>query len=100
MHFCRDFCAVNMDALLFIYMKEEQRTVIRFLWAEGVSGAEMHRRMSVRYGNSVVSQQSVYESIERLKNGCICVKHKEVAGQRTERNDTCMACLSARNLLF
>jgi hypothetical protein len=31
---------------LFICTKEEQRAVIRFLWAEGVLGAEMHRRIS------------------------------------------------------
>jgi hypothetical protein len=39
--------------------------VILFLWAEGVLGAEMHRRISVQYGNSVVSQWMVYEWIER-----------------------------------
>jgi hypothetical protein len=30
-----------------------------FLWAEVVPGVEMHRMMSVRYGNSVVSQRIV-----------------------------------------
>jgi hypothetical protein len=32
--------------------KEEQRAVIRFLWAEGAPGAEIHRRLSAQYGNS------------------------------------------------
>jgi hypothetical protein len=40
-----------------------------FLWAEGVKGAEMHRRMSVQYENSVMSQRIVCEWIERFKNG-------------------------------
>jgi len=30
-----------------------------FLWAEGVPGVEMHRMMSVQYGNSVMSQRIV-----------------------------------------
>jgi hypothetical protein len=66
---CHEFCFVNLDGSLFICTKEEQRAVIHFLWAEGVPGAEMCRRMSVQYGNSVVSQQVVCEWIERFKNG-------------------------------
>jgi hypothetical protein len=51
-----------------------------FLWAEGVPGAEMHRRMSVQYGNSVVSQRIVCEWIERFKNGRTSVEHGEGTG--------------------
>ena len=40
----------------------------------------MHRRMSVQYGKSVVSQQIVYECIKMFKNGCTSVKHEEGAG--------------------
>jgi hypothetical protein len=29
--FCPDFCAINMDAPLFICTKEEQKAAIRFL---------------------------------------------------------------------
>jgi hypothetical protein len=56
-HSCREFCVINLDGPLLICTKEEQRAVIRFLWAEGVPGAEMYSRMSVQYGNSVVSQR-------------------------------------------
>ena len=79
-HFCCEFCAVNMDVLLFICIKEEQRTVICFLLAEGVPGAKMHRRMSAQYGNSVVLQQIAYEWRERLKNCRISIKHEEGGG--------------------
>ena len=72
-----EFCVINLDGPLFICTKEEQRAVIRFLWAEGVPGAEMHRRISVQYGNSVVSQRMVYEWIERFKNGRTSIKHEE-----------------------
>jgi hypothetical protein len=60
---CHEFCVINLDGPLFICTKEEQKVVIRFLWAEGVPGAEMHRRISVQYGNSVVSQWVVYKWI-------------------------------------
>jgi hypothetical protein len=51
-----------MAALLAVCTKEEQRAVIRFLRSEGVSGAEIHRRLSTQYGNS----RSVYEICQRL----------------------------------
>jgi hypothetical protein len=53
--------------------------VILFLWAEGVLGAEMHRRISVQYGNSVVSQRMVYKWIKRFKNGRTSIKHEKGA---------------------
>jgi hypothetical protein len=49
------------------------------LWVEGVPGAEMHRRISVQYGNSVVSHRMVYEWIEKFKNGRTSIKHEEGA---------------------
>jgi hypothetical protein len=59
-----------------------------FLWAESVPGAEMHRRMSVQYRNSVTSQQIVCERIERLKSGRTSVKNGEGTGrQSTSIND-------------
>lgn len=70
-----------MAAPLSICTKEEQRSVIRFLWAEGVSGAEIHRRLSVQYGSSVLPQRSVYEWIEKFRNGRTSVKHDEGAGR-------------------
>jgi len=45
---------VKMAAKLINCTKEEQRSVIRFLWAEGVSGAQIHLRMCAQYGNRIV----------------------------------------------
>jgi hypothetical protein len=59
-----------------------------FLCAEGLSGAEMHKRMSVQYGNSVMSQRIVCEWIESFKNGRTSVKHGEgTGGQSTSITD-------------
>jgi hypothetical protein len=56
-----------MAAPLSVCTKEEQRSVIRFLWSEGVSGAEIHRRLSAKNGKSVLPQRSANEWIEKLK---------------------------------
>jgi hypothetical protein len=53
------------------------------LWAEGVPGTEMHRRISVQYGNSVVLQRIVCEWIEGFKNGRTRVKHGEGTGRQS-----------------
>ena len=45
------------------------RGVIRFLWSEGVTGAEINRRLSAQYGDSALPQRSVYEWIERFQHG-------------------------------
>jgi hypothetical protein len=55
-----------MATPLAVCTKEEQRAVIRFLWSEGVSGVEIHRRPSKQYGNSALPRRSVYEYCQRL----------------------------------
>ena len=54
-----------------------------FFYADGLEGVEMHRRMSVQYGSSVVSQRIFCEMIERLKNAHTSVKHDAGAGRRS-----------------
>jgi hypothetical protein len=39
-----------MAAPLSVCTKEEQRSVIRFLWSDGVSGAAINQRLSAQYG--------------------------------------------------
>jgi len=73
-----------MAAELINYTKEKQRSIIRFLWAEGVPGAQIHLRMSAQYGNKVLSRRIVYEWIEMFKNGRMSVTDAE----RSERPAT------------
>jgi hypothetical protein len=68
---------INMAGPLSVSTKEEQRAVIRFLWAEGVPGAEIHRRLAAQYGNSALPQRSVHEWIAMFKNGCTSVTDDE-----------------------
>jgi len=69
-----------MAAPLSVCTKEEQRGVIRFLLSEGVTGAEIHRRLSIQYGDSALPRRSVYEWIERFQHGRTSVKDEERAG--------------------
>jgi len=59
----------NVDAPLQDCTIEEQRGVVRFLWAVGVKPVEIHRCMLGQYGQSTTSQRNVYEWVERFKSG-------------------------------
>lgn len=70
-----------MAAPLSVCTKEEQRGVIRFLWSEGVPGAEIHRRLSAQYGDSALPRRSVYEWIKKFQHGRTSLKDEERAGR-------------------
>jgi len=55
-----------MDFPLQDCTTEEQRDVVRFLWAEVVKPVEIHRRVLVQYGQSTMSQRKVYEWPEKF----------------------------------
>jgi hypothetical protein len=48
---------------------QEQRTIVRFLWAEGVKSAEIHRWMLAQYGARTMHKQKIYKWIECFKEG-------------------------------
>ena len=70
-----------MTALLEVCTKEDQRAVFRILRSEGATGAKIHQRLWAQYGNSVLPQRSVYDWIEKFKNGRTSVTHGEGAGR-------------------
>ena len=71
-----------MSACLSVCTKEEQRSVIRFLWAEGVKGAEIHTHLCTQYGDNALPRRSVvYEWIEMFKNGRTSVMDAEHSGR-------------------
>jgi len=59
----------NMDAPLQDCTIEEDHGIMQFLWAEGVKPVEIHRGLLAQYGQSTMSQQKVYEWVERFKSG-------------------------------
>ena len=48
-----------MAAPLATCTVEDQRSVIRFLWSEGVKPSEIYRTMKVQYGDSCLSEGRV-----------------------------------------
>jgi len=48
--------------------KQEKRSVVRFLFSEGVKRIEIHRRMRIQYGDRCMSRTQVYEWTEKFKN--------------------------------
>jgi len=61
--------------------KEEQRSVIRFFWAEGVPGTKIHLCMCAQYGDKVLSHRIVYEWIEMFENGHTSVTEARCCGR-------------------
>jgi len=47
-----------MSASLSVCTKEEQRSVVRFLWAEGVKGAEIHACLCTQYGDNALHDEA------------------------------------------
>jgi len=70
-----------MDSPLQDCTIEEQRSVVRFVWAEGAKPVEIHRRMLVQYGQSTMSQRKVYDCVERFKSGRTRVTDEGRSGQ-------------------
>ncbi|CAN7988824.1 unnamed protein product, partial [Ixodes hexagonus] len=58
-----------MDAPLLACTREEQRSVIRFLGAEGEKPADIHRRMLKQYGYGCISLRQVYEWHKKFQSG-------------------------------
>ena len=70
-----------MDALLQDCTIEEQRGVVRFLWAEGVKPVEIHRHMMAQYGQTTMTQRKAYEWVERFKSGRTHVTDEDRSGR-------------------
>jgi hypothetical protein len=59
-----------MAAKLENCTKEEQRSVMHFLWAEGVPGEQIHQLMSAQYG-------TMLSFVELCVSGLKCLKMTE-----------------------
>jgi hypothetical protein len=61
--------------------KEEQRSVITFLWSEGVKLREIHRRMTQQYGGSCMSETKVCQWVGRFQEGRTSVVDEHRSGR-------------------
>lgn len=51
------------------------------MWPEGVSGADIYKRLCAPYGGRVLSRRNVHKRTERFKEGRGDVGHDEGAGR-------------------
>jgi histone-lysine N-methyltransferase SETMAR len=51
------------------FSKEEQRTVVRFLWLQGKTGPQIHNELKGVLGERAMSLRSVYEWVSHFKSG-------------------------------
>ena len=69
-------------------LNQEQRSVWRFLFSEGVNLIVIHRRMRVQYGHRCMSSTKVYEWNEKFKNGITTVEVSSLPGQAVTEDIT------------
>jgi len=79
-----------MDAPVKDCIIEEQRGVVRFLWAEGVKPVEIHSRMLAQYGQSTMSQRkfmSGWKGLNRVEHmllmKVVLVGHQHRAAEKS-----------------
>ena len=80
-HFSQCYGSVNMAAPLPQRTVEQQRAVLRFLLSEGVSGAEIHRRLVSQFKDNALHRANVYRWIDKFKSGRTSVTPKQGAGR-------------------
>jgi hypothetical protein len=68
----------SMAVALSICTIKEQRTIVRFLWAEGVKSVELLLRMFAHYGACTMHQRKICEWIERFKEGRTSVMDQHI----------------------
>jgi hypothetical protein len=58
-----------MAAVLEEYTTEEQRSVVRFLWAKGLNIKDIHKEMFRVYGRKCLSRKAVHSWVEQFSQG-------------------------------
>jgi len=57
------------------------KSIVHFLHSEGARGSEIYERLVAVYGDSAVSQKTVYRWLEEIANGTFQVTHRLGAGR-------------------
>ncbi|KAG8226586.1 hypothetical protein J437_LFUL007278 [Ladona fulva] len=74
----------KMAGVLNDCTREEQRAVVRFLWAKGLSTEEVHQEMCPMYGDNCLSRKAVYNWIQMLNKGRENIRDRERPGRPAE----------------
>jgi hypothetical protein len=55
-----------MATVLEGYTSEEQRSVVRFLWAKGLNAKDIHKEMFSVYGGKCLSRKAVHNWVANV----------------------------------
>ena len=58
-----------MAAPLNTFTTVEQHGVVRFLWAKGMAGKDIHKEMQPMYGEHCLSRHAVHNWVQKLSEG-------------------------------
>jgi hypothetical protein len=59
-----------MATVLEEYTTEDQRAVMRFLWAKGLDGKNIRKEIFSVYSEKCLSREAVYNWIDKFSQGC------------------------------
>jgi hypothetical protein len=58
-----------MATLLEGYTTEEQRSLLRFMWAKGLNAKDIHKEIVLIYGGKCLSRKAVRNWVEKFSQG-------------------------------
>ena len=65
-------------------MAAEQRGVVRFLWAKGMAGKDIHKEMLPMYGEHCLSRQAVHNWVQKFSEGRTSIEDEHRVGRPVE----------------
>jgi hypothetical protein len=60
---------VKIATVLEVCTTEEQRSVVRFLWAKGPNAKDIHKEMFSVYGGKCLSRKALHNWVEKFSQG-------------------------------
>jgi hypothetical protein len=73
---------------------EEQRSVVRFLWAKGLNAKDIHKEMFPFYGGKCLSLKVVHDLVEKVSQGRATDDETEVRNWLRQQSKTSMLWVS------
>jgi hypothetical protein len=77
-----------MATVLEECITEEQRSVVRFLWAKGLNANNIHKEMFPVYGGRCLSRKAVHNWVEKFSQGRSNVADDEMEVQNWLRQQS------------
>ena len=87
-HDYRQSSCYKMAAPLNTCTTIEQRGVVRFLWAKGMAGKDIHKEMLPMYGEHCLSRQAVHNWVQNFSEGRTSIEDEHRVGRPVKEQCT------------